>query len=60
MDVGIFAGDKKSERPLSSSPSTAAAPAAGDRLMVAQGRLTSDLFGQTELGRRCGFLWPRE
>ncbi|PON63874.1 hypothetical protein PanWU01x14_128510 [Parasponia andersonii] len=60
MDAEIFAGDKKSERPLVSSPSTAAAPAAGDWLVVVQGRLNGDLLGQKELGRRRGFLWPRE
>ncbi|PON70131.1 hypothetical protein PanWU01x14_083060, partial [Parasponia andersonii] len=59
MDTGIFAGDEKFERLLSSSPSMAAAPTAGDRLVVARGRLTSDLLGQTELRRRRGFLWPR-
>ncbi|PON58968.1 hypothetical protein PanWU01x14_162830 [Parasponia andersonii] len=60
MDDGIFASNEKSERPLSSSPSMAAAPTAGDRLVVARGRLTCDLLGQTELGRWLGFLWPRE
>ncbi|PON77869.1 hypothetical protein PanWU01x14_022230 [Parasponia andersonii] len=60
MDVGIFAGDKKTERLLSSSPSTVVAPAAGDRLVVTWGRLTSDLLSQMELRRRRGFLWPRE
>ncbi|PON51514.1 hypothetical protein PanWU01x14_215960 [Parasponia andersonii] len=60
MVARIVAGDEKSERPLSSSSSTTAAQAASDRLMVAWGRLTDDLLGQTELGRRRGFLWPRD
>ncbi|PON67828.1 hypothetical protein PanWU01x14_099960, partial [Parasponia andersonii] len=51
---------KSPNGPYSSSPSMAAAPTAGDRLVVAWGRLTDDLLGQTELGRWCGVLWPRE